>query len=461
MNKPQTHKLNIAASLAFMALLLFVSPAPAAVTVTTSNQQGVANTWPFTPSWVVNTNSSLIAGLAPSTALGNFSQEISSRNANTLTLGTNLTIGIIQPSTTTTSNYVTVGQSGGSLLIYTLPASANGYNLTNITVDGGWANNGRDQLGFVVLYSTVDNPTSFKFLSSVDYNPSVANNTASANQAIINDSLGGLIASNVAAIQFDFTFPGVENGYCGIAAITVGGTAAASVGSPFISLTASNQYNTASFTPSWPVESPSLINRTVAHDCNRYLHARRFGFATSAFTDGVMGQSGNLAYFGTVGSGGGQTLIYTLTNVVNGSDITNIVIYSGWGNNNRDGQYYDISYSTIAQPTTYFPITTVYYNPQSEIVPNNDPSANRVSIALNNGTALASGVANLKFNFNKPGDHNGFDNNYCGISEIIVQGHDTATPPPPPSPYLIQDTLPSHAETYVGDQVVFTAAVSN
>ena len=463
MNKLHSLNWKITASLAFVASLVFAGSASATLTVTTANQQGTANVWPFTPTWIVNTNTSLIAGLAPSTAVGNFSQELAGRTPNSLTVNTNLTIDIIQPSTTTSSNYVTVGYNGGSLLVYTLPLSAHGYNLTNITVLGGWANNGRDQLGFTVLYSTVDNPASFKYLTTINYNPSVPANTASANQAIINDSLGGVIAANVAALQFDFTLPRVENGYCGVSAITVGGTAAASLVSPVVSITTSNENGSSPFTPSWTVETPNLIAGLAPTTANGNFTLEGSG-GISVLTDGMLGASGDISGFATcgAGSGSGSTLIYTLTNVVNGSDVTNIVVYTGWGNYNRDGQYYNLSYSTISAPTTYVPLATVFYNPTYTTGdPNSTPAANRVSIAMSDGSPLGSGVANIKFDFSGPPSASQFDNGYQGYSEIIVQGHDTATPPPPPSPYLTEDTLPASAANVAGDQVVFTAAFSN
>ena len=458
MNNPQLLKWRIAASFLCLALLGFAGSASATLTITTTNQQGTANTWPFTPTWVVNTNNSLIAGLVPTTAVGNFSQELTGRSPNSLTVNTDLQIRIIQPSTSTDTNYVTCGQNGGALIIYTLPSSPKGFSLTNITVFGGWANNGRDQLGFTVLYSTVANPTNFNYLTTVNYNPSVPANTASANQAIINDSLGGMIAANVTAIAFVFDFPGVENGYTGYSAITVGGTPASSVVSPVVAITASNESGPSPFTPSWTPETPDLIAGLAPTTANGNFTLESSG-GTPVLTDGVIGNSGDVTGFATCGdsSGSGTTLIYTLTNVVNGTTVTNIVVYSGWGNGNRDGQYYNLSYSTIAAPTTYIPITTVFYNP----VGVSDASANRVSIAMSDGSPLGSGVANIKFDFSGPPYASQFDNGYQGYSEITVQGFDTATPPPPPSPYLTQDTLPASAANVVGDQVVFTADFSN
>ncbi len=458
MNKPQIPKWNTLASLVCVALLGFAASVSASVTVTTANLQGTANVWPFTPAWVVNTNNSLIAGLVPTTAVGNFSQELAGRSVNSLTVNTNLTIDIVLPSTTTSPNYATCGQNAGSLIVYTLPSGpVNGYNLTNITVYGGWANNGRDALAFTVLYSTAANPTNFLYLTTVNYNPSVPGSTASANRAIIDDGSGGAIAANVAAVKFVFTTPAVENGYAGYSAILVGGTPAASVVSPVVTITTSTETGVNPYTPTWTPETPNLIAGLAPSTANGNFTLENSG-GTPVLTDGLLGTSGQVGGFATCGAGSsGSTLIFTLTNVVNGSDVTNIVVYSGWGDAGRDGQYYNLSYSTIAAPTTYIPITTVFYNP----VGTSGAVANRVALAMNNGSPLASGVANLKFEFSAPPSASQFDNAYQGYSEIIVQGKDTAAPPPPPSPYMTQDTSPNSAANVVGDQVVFTAGFSN
>jgi alpha-L-rhamnosidase len=207
-------------------------PVAPSVIITTTNQTG-SGSGTFYPGWIVVTNGSLIAGQSPSTALGNFSEETPGRNVNSLTAGGSLGITLINGTSgvTCSTNYVTCGNgtgpdgsSAGSTIIYTLPPAANGYDLTNITVYGGWADNGRDQQAYTVYYSTVAAPTNFIWLAVVNYNPSIASGIQSATRAMLT-SLNGVLASNVAGVKFDFTSPASENGYCGYGGISVFGTA--------------------------------------------------------------------------------------------------------------------------------------------------------------------------------------------------------------------------------------------
>src|SRR6266849_4168437 len=71
MTKPQPHKWKVITSLACLVLLTFVGSASATLTVTTANQIGTANTYPFTPSWTPDSAHSLINVLAPSFTSGN------------------------------------------------------------------------------------------------------------------------------------------------------------------------------------------------------------------------------------------------------------------------------------------------------------------------------------------------------------------------------------------------------
>ena len=209
-------------------------PVPPSVFLSMTNQTG-SGTGTFYPNWTVVTNGSLIASQPPSTASGNFSKELPGRNVSSLTASNSL--GLTQVTATvgytTSTNYVTCGNgnAAGSTLIYSLPNSALGFDLTNITVYGGWADNGRDQQAYTVYYSTVTAPTNFISLAVVNYNPVIANNIQSASKVILTASTG-VLAAHAAAVKFDFTNPGSENGYCGYAGITVFGAASIAPAAP-------------------------------------------------------------------------------------------------------------------------------------------------------------------------------------------------------------------------------------
>jgi alpha-L-rhamnosidase len=210
------------------ALTVFNLPAAVGNTITvTENQAGLGGNT-FYPGWSVATNGSLIAGLIPDTAAGNFSREVPGRSVNLLTLDHDLSLAQIVGSSgypiTACTNYVTCGNGSGagSNLIYILPSSALGYDLTNITVYGGWSDNGRDQQAYTVYCSSVSAPASFVQLASVGFNPAIAGGLQSATRVSLLPA-SGFLASNVAALKFDFTSPASENGYCGYGGIAVFG----------------------------------------------------------------------------------------------------------------------------------------------------------------------------------------------------------------------------------------------
>jgi len=450
MKKTQFSRWKMAANLC-MALLIFVSSASASLVMTGAYQQSSSS---FTPTWTVAP--SLIAGMSPIAQSGNFTSEGNTPGVSALT------DGVIGPVPGSYNIFAAGGSSAGTTVTYALPVQANGYDVTNITVYSGWGNGGRVGQAYTVLYSTVANPTSFIWLTNVAYAAGFTGNSPNnpiSIQVQLSDSAGGAIAANVAAIQIDFTCPTAndENGGTGYSEITVQGTPSASVVSPVISITTSNENGSYPFTPTWTPETPDLIAGLSPTMADGDFTGGGNAAGTSVLTDGGFGDGTYPASFAACGAGAGTTLIYTLTNSPNGSDITNIVTYSGWPNNGRDGQYYTISYSTVNQPTTYIPMTTVFYLPEG--VPN--APANRVAIATSTGVALAKNVSNVKFDFASPPGASSFNNAWQGYSEIIVQGTNSAPPKNGPSPYLVQDTTPSYAETVVGDKVVFTAVYSN
>ncbi len=202
-------------------------PAPVNNVVTRyAAQTGLGYGFPLTPTWTF-AQINLMLGRAPTATNGNYNLEPQwgTRSINELTAGDSLMVDGGGNPLTTSSNYVTCGNDGvsGAVVIYTLTnTSAGGYNLTNITVYGGWRDAGRDQQAFTVYYSKVSAPSTFILLASVNFNPPNPSNTLSATRSVLTSAIGYL-ATNVASLKFDFTSPASENGYCGYSEITASG----------------------------------------------------------------------------------------------------------------------------------------------------------------------------------------------------------------------------------------------
>jgi hypothetical protein len=211
-------------------------PAPVNNVIASYAAQTGIGTGSFMPTWPFTTNNNLVAGQSPSSTNGDFNLEPfwGNRNVSSLTAGGDLTLSQGGNPTTTSVNYVTCGNGtgnngagsfvpAGSLLIYTLTNSfAGGYNLTNITVYGGWKDAGRDQQAYTVYYSKVAAPGGFILLGTVNYNPANVTGAECATRATLTPAHGPL-ATNVAAVKFDFTAPTTPNGYCGYSQIELFG----------------------------------------------------------------------------------------------------------------------------------------------------------------------------------------------------------------------------------------------
>ena len=465
MKTSRNKKIKIVVSLFLLALILFVSSASAmlVITGTTTNGGGAS-----IPSWPVATNS-LIAGMLPSSVgAGGFAQDYGGGSYGTIAGLPALTDGVLPntgPGTTGTGGqYATCGYDNGSgaYVIYTLPATANGYNITNISTFTTWGDDAICHEAYAVSYSTVDNPNSFIFLGFVNYAP--AGSGGMANRVMLTDSLGGAIAANVAAIKFDFTWPLMPYGVSAYSEITVQGTPSATLTPQPVGITTTNINSTSVFDPgsTWTVETPSLI---AGQSPSAMVGDATVGgvIGVSALTDGVLGNTGDNGTVALLGSdnGGCSSLTYTLTGSATGYDLTNIVTYTAWGDYGRDGQVYSVSYSTVSAPTTFIPLTALEFNPWLAVInntsANNTKSANRVAINSLTGV-LAKNVYSVKFNFPQLNPEDYGDGAY---QEIILQGTNSLPPPVPPSPYLVEDTFPLFATTTVGDQVIFTAAYSN
>ncbi len=98
-----------------------------------------------------------------------------------------------------------------------LATNPNGYDITAINTYTGWKDPGRDDQNYIVRISTVQNPTLFVNLSTINFAPTA--NSPSASGVSIG---GGVLATSVAAVQFQFISP--ENGYVGYRELDVIGT---------------------------------------------------------------------------------------------------------------------------------------------------------------------------------------------------------------------------------------------
>ena len=198
---------------------LVISNLPAAVTnviAAFAAQTGLGSASPtFTPTWTVAPGSLLIGQSPSSVGSGSFGQNV--------TMLTDGSFGTL-PNGGGSTTEVSCGSSAGQSVTYSLGNAVGGYNVSNIVVYGGWGDAGRDQQAYTVYYATVAAPTNFIWLASANYNPANPSAVQSATRATFSAATGGPLATNVAALMFDFTTPAPENGYCGYSEISVYGT---------------------------------------------------------------------------------------------------------------------------------------------------------------------------------------------------------------------------------------------
>jgi hypothetical protein len=176
----------------------------------------------FTPTWVVATNS-LLEGLQPFLAEGNFQQQNSANGdpeGGTPTL-TDGVYGAVGEGDTLTGASIGTGQA----LYYTLPASSNGWNITSIESYGGWSDIGRNNQGYEIDYATKAAPDTFIELDSLNpaYSPPVTIAEPNADRVIWTSGLGGPLATNVVAVEFNFNVT-VFNGWEGYNELQIFGT---------------------------------------------------------------------------------------------------------------------------------------------------------------------------------------------------------------------------------------------
>ena len=178
------------------------------------------------PSWTISPGD-LLEGKSPSSVgSGDFANGGAGGVAK-------LTDGSLSMADGLLSSFASGGTGGsGTTVTYQLASGGVGVTVNEIVTYGGWQDGGRDQQHYTVYYSTVASPTNFIALTSVSYDPTVSGNGVPSNLPIVDkvtitSSTGAPLATNVAALEFDFTNPSGENGWSGYSELAVYGQAAA------------------------------------------------------------------------------------------------------------------------------------------------------------------------------------------------------------------------------------------
>jgi hypothetical protein len=205
------------------ACAVTVDPAPIAVgNVVTAFAYQSQDVFPFSPTWSTNTlsESLIYQQNPPGGGFGTGDFTGGGDQAGGLPVLTDGDYGYITNGGTHPA-FAAGGTNAGQFVTYTLGPNADGYNVTNIQIAGGWNDDGRNSQFYTVSYATVSTPESFTPLTAVSNSPSFS--TPSVIRTTVT-SATGVLASNVYAVMVDFTTPaGVPNGYSGYSEISVFG----------------------------------------------------------------------------------------------------------------------------------------------------------------------------------------------------------------------------------------------
>jgi len=429
-----SNSLGVASSLAG-TLTVSSNPAPVGNLITAYAAETGRGVGTFTPGWAVVTNQSLIAGMLPSTTSGNFSLEASGRSVNILTAGdAGALTKITGPSGYTSStNYVTCGNGGGAgaAIIYTLSGATNGYDVTNITVYGGWADSGRDQQAYTVSYSSVASPSTFVPLAVVNNNPSIGGGIQSATRVSLRSATGAL-ATNVAAVKFDFTSPASENGYCGYNQITIFGAASATAlatnAPSVISIpqfaTSSSAFDGALKVNLIRAGQPSLSSVSASHGPS--IPA---AFTTGGLNDGSAAANANYTYYAISESVGNLPVTITFnlnTNSATGGsaigyNVKNVQAITGWSDSNLANQQFQLLFSIGGGPYQDYGTFNATTNTTTL---NNGNNAILQTLTNTSSGTIASRVTGIQFVFANPGGTQGGSKGTL-IRELQVLGSPT------------------------------------
>ncbi len=198
------------------------------------------------------------------------------------------------------------------------------------------------------LYSTVLAPATFFPLTSVNYTPSIGGGIQSATRVTLAAAAGALV-TNAAAVKFDFTNPGSENGYCGYDQITLFGVGGhihnlqlAAVGdcSNHAICRSSSAFDGAITVNLIRADQTSLNGGSVSHGPSIPAN-----FTTAGLNDGSAAANTNYAYYAITEPTGDLPVTITFnlnTNIASGYNITKVQTITGWSDSNLANQSFQL-----------------------------------------------------------------------------------------------------------------------
>ena len=349
-----------------------------------SNEKNNDNVWPLPP----GPNLLTAPATTPATHEG---------SSNTWTTTIDGSVGdYTSPATSVTPN-------NGDSVVFPLDLTGHpgGRNLVSFDSYAAWGSDGRDDQHYTLAYSTVADPATFIPITDVACHSEFPNTARRATHARITSNTGTL-ATGVHSIRL--TFNGQENGYEGYREFI-----ARDAPLPVVITNESNS------TDLWtlPVGTNLLANALPKDPsfANGSNHGN--GDVTSSdwnvLTDGSTGTAGS--QITSVAPLDNTSVIFPLDTTVNtnGYNITSFDSYCSWQNSGRDDQNYTLSFSTVADPTTFIPIQIVNNH---TIAPINSTHTRLTPVS----GFLATGVAAVKIDFK------GQENGYTGFREFIALG---------------------------------------
>jgi hypothetical protein len=205
------------------AVVVSNAPAPVNNVILYQAAQASANYYPS--DWVIDAASDLILGFqwvdgSPGTALadnGNFGANGSNPDGSILSDGV---LGLPP------GGAVSCGPQGGwntnMIYVFQTNSAPAGFDITNITVYGGWLDGGRRDQAYQVLYATVTDPANFIPLFTTEYLPDDPNGGPIVSRTRLVPA-SGVLARNVAAVMINWDVPQLLNGYSFYSEIEING----------------------------------------------------------------------------------------------------------------------------------------------------------------------------------------------------------------------------------------------